>query len=141
MSFKSVIAATGLALGTLGIGGQVSAQENVMIVFDGSNSMWGQIEGVSKIEIARDTIGALLDGWTEDRQVGLMAYGHRRVGDCSDIETLVEPQSGATAGDIVERVQAISPRGKTPLTDAVEEAAEALSYKDTPATIVLISDG
>ena len=141
MSFKSVIAATGITLGTLGVGGQVSAQENVMIVFDGSNSMWGQIEGVSKIEIARDTIGALVDGWTEDRQVGLMAYGHRRVGDCTDIETLVEPQSGATADDIIEQVQAISPRGKTPLTDAVEEAAQSLSYKVTPATIVLISDG
>ncbi|MEL6313181.1 MAG: vWA domain-containing protein [Pseudomonadota bacterium] len=140
MSFKSVIAATGITLGTIGMAGPGSAQENVMIVFDGSNSMWGQIEGVSKIEIARDTIGALLEGWTEDRQVGLMAYGHRKRGDCGDIETLVEPQSGAIA-DIVERVKAISPRGKTPLTDAVEAAATALSYEDTPATVVLISDG
>ncbi|MEM6590081.1 MAG: hypothetical protein AAF641_16675, partial [Pseudomonadota bacterium] len=61
--------------------------------------------------------------------------------DCADIETLVEPQAGATADDIIEQVQAISPRGKTPLTDAVEKAAEALSYKVKPATIVLISDG
>ncbi|MEO0892970.1 MAG: VWA domain-containing protein [Pseudomonadota bacterium] len=140
MSFKNAAAAFALGLGSFGFAVQAQAQENVMVVFDGSNSMWGQIEGVSKIEIARDTIGDLLGGWTEDRQVGLMAYGHRRRGDCGDIETLVEPQAGTTA-DIIDRVQAISPRGKTPLTDAVEAAAKSLSYEDTPATVVLISDG
>ncbi|MEM7597199.1 MAG: vWA domain-containing protein [Pseudomonadota bacterium] len=140
MSLKNAAAALTLSLGTFGFAAQANSQENVMVVFDGSNSMWGQIEGVSKIEIARDTIGDLLGGWTEDRQVGLMAYGHRRRGDCGDIETLVEPQAGTTA-DIIERVQAISPRGKTPLTDAVEAAAKALSYEDTAATVVLISDG
>ncbi len=140
MSWKNVVTALGFSLGALGAVSQANAQENVMIVFDGSNSMWGQIEGVSKIEIARDTIGDLLAGWSDDRQVGLMAYGHRRRGDCGDIETLVEPQAGTTA-NIIERVQAISPRGKTPLTDAVEAAATALSYEDTPATVVLISDG
>ena len=111
-----------------------------MVVFDGSNSMWGQIEGVAKIEIAKGMMETLLGEWTEDRQVGLMAYGHRRRGDCGDIETLVEP--GQAARDaILEQVKAISPRGKTPLTDAVEQAATALSYTDRPATVVLISDG
>lgn len=140
MLFRNAITALGLGLGTLGSATHATAQENVMVVFDGSNSMWGQIEGVAKIEIARDTIGTLLGGWTDDRQVGLMAYGHRRRGDCGDIETLVEPQAGTTA-DIIERVKAISPRGKTPLTDAVEAAAKALSFEDTTATVVLISDG
>ena len=32
-----------------------TADENVMVVFDGSNSMWGQIDGTAKIEIARET--------------------------------------------------------------------------------------
>ena len=56
------------------------ADENVMVVFDGSNSMWGQIDGTAKIEIARNAMGSLLGEWTEDRKVGLMAYGHRRRG-------------------------------------------------------------
>jgi Ca-activated chloride channel family protein len=35
----------------------------------------------------------------------------------------------------------ITPRGKTPLTDAVVEPAETLSFRDYSATVVLTSDG
>ncbi|QIE46970.1 VWA domain-containing protein [Pseudohalocynthiibacter aestuariivivens] len=116
------------------------ADEDVMVVFDGSNSMWGQIDGVAKIEIARDVMENLLGEWTTSRQVGLMAYGHRRRGDCTDIETLIAPATG-TAGDIQAQINQITPTGKTPLTDAVEMAAQQLAYTDRPATVVLISDG
>ena len=116
------------------------ADENVMVVFDGSNSMWGQIDGVAKIEIARDAMDNLLGAWVDDRQVGLMAYGHRRRGDCGDIEVLVEPGKESRQ-TILDRIGAVTPTGKTPLTDAVEQAAIALSYTDQPATVVLISDG
>ncbi|WP_111733187.1 vWA domain-containing protein [Roseovarius amoyensis] len=116
------------------------AQENVMVVFDGSNSMWGQIDGTAKIEIARDVMETLLGDWTDDRAVGLMAYGHRRRGDCGDIETLVQPGAGSRA-EILDKVRKVKPTGKTPLTAAVERAARDLSYTDQPATVVLISDG
>ncbi|MDQ2088702.1 VWA domain-containing protein [Marimonas arenosa] len=111
-----------------------------MVVFDGSNSMWGQIDGKAKIEIAREVMDKLLGEWVDDRNVGLMAYGHRRRGDCGDIEVLVAPGLGALQS-ILDQVNSISPTGKTPLTDAVEQAAQALSYTDQPATVVLISDG
>lgn len=116
------------------------ADENVMVVFDGSNSMWGQIDGTAKIEIARNVMENLLGDWVDDRNVGLMAYGHRRRGDCSDIEMLVQP-GAQSRSSILETINKITPTGKTPLTDAVEQAAKALSYKDQPATVVLISDG
>ncbi|MGM0741888.1 MAG: VWA domain-containing protein [Pseudomonadota bacterium] len=126
---------------SLGLAGTAqAADENVMVVFDGSNSMWGQIDGTAKIEIARGVMENLLGDWTEDRKVGLMAYGHRQRGDCSDIETLVAPGADTRAA-ILDRINAITPTGKTPLTDAIELAATELSYTDTPATVVLISDG
>lgn len=137
MSFiRKICLSAGLALGATA----AQADENVMVVFDGSNSMWGQIDGTAKIEIARGVMKSLLGEWTEDREVGLMAYGHRRRGDCTDIETLVQPTAGAR-DDILKRINAIKPTGKTPLSDAVEQAALALSYTDKPATVVLISDG
>jgi Ca-activated chloride channel homolog len=120
--------------------GSAQAADDVMIVFDGSNSMWGQIDGVAKIEIARDAMGSLMGDWAEGTNVGLMAYGHRREGDCSDIETVIAP--GAIDREhFMSRVRAITPRGKTPLTSAVEEAARVLSFRDNPATVVLITDG
>ncbi|MDJ0628456.1 MAG: VWA domain-containing protein [Rhodobacter sp.] len=120
--------------------GSAAADENVIVVFDGSNSMWGQIDGTAKIEIARGVMDNLLGDWTEDRSVGLMAYGHRRRGDCTDIEVLVPPGTQARQS-ILDRINAITPTGKTPLTAAVEQAARELSYTDRPATVVLISDG
>jgi Ca-activated chloride channel family protein len=113
---------------------------DTIIVVDASNSMWGRVEGVAKIEIARRVFTELLDDWPADRRLGVIAYGHRRKGDCSDIEEIV-PLGPLDAESAVARIAALSPTGRTPLTDAVEQAAEALSYRDVPATVVLLTDG
>ncbi|WP_127104436.1 VWA domain-containing protein [Pararhodobacter zhoushanensis] len=111
-----------------------------MIVMDGSGSMWGQIDGVPKLEIARSVVGEVLAGMAPDATLGLIGYGHRRRGDCSDIEVMVEPAAG-TAGQISQAVNAMRFQGRTPLTDAVRRAAEALRYSEDPATVVLVTDG
>lgn len=110
-----------------------------ILVMDASNSMWGQINGTAKIEIAREAVTGLLDRWNPGVELGLMAYGHRREGDCTDIE-LVAPV-GADRAVVETALADLTPRGMTPMTDAVARAAEALSYADTPATVILVSDG
>ena len=62
---------------------------NVVFILDASGSMWGQIEGENKIVIARRVLRELVGELPGDAEVGLVAYGHRREGDCEDIETLV----------------------------------------------------
>ncbi|MGB0967499.1 MAG: vWA domain-containing protein, partial [Halocynthiibacter sp.] len=112
-----------------------------MVVFDVSGSMWGQIDGVTKIEIARDAFSTISADWDAGNvNAGLIAYGHRRKGDCSDIELISEPAPGSSAalGQIVNR---LNPRGKTPLSDAVRLAAETLRFTEESATVVLVSDG
>lgn len=118
----------------------IAAAEDVMVVYDGSGSMWGQIDGVSKAEIARDVMSDLIATWPEGANVGLMAYGHRREADCSDIETLIAP-SPLDRPAFISTVNEVTPRGRTPLTESVRQAAELLSYRDTQATVILISDG
>ncbi len=120
----------------------VAAQErpDTILVMDGSGSMWGQIDGVNKIVIAREVVGEILGDFPANQGLGLTVYGHRTEGDCTDIETLVAPATG-TAGQIIEAVNGINPRGKTPMTDAVIAAAEALGYRNGPTTVVLVSDG
>ncbi len=113
---------------------------DTIIVVDASGSMWGQVDGEAKIEIARRIFVDLLHDWPAEQRLGVMAYGHRRKGDCTDIEQIMEvgPVDAAIA---VERIDALKPKGRTPLTDAVEQAAEALRYKDVPATVILLTDG
>jgi len=129
-----------LALGLLGFQPAHAQSENAVIVFDASGSMWGQIDGVSKIEIARNVMGDLLRDWDPARHLGVVAYGHRQAGRCDDIETVIEvgPLDLESALSTINRLQ---PRGRTPLTDAVRMAAEDLSYEDKPATVILLSDG
>jgi Ca-activated chloride channel homolog len=116
------------------------AEERAIIVLDASGSMWGQIDGKAKISIAREVLGGVLGNVPANTSIGLMAYGHREKGNCADIELLIAPASG-TAAAIVGVANALSPKGKTPLSDAVRYAAEALKYSENKANVILITDG
>lgn len=116
------------------------AAGRTIIVLDASGSMWGQIDGKPKIEIARQSLRTVLQSLPADRELGLMAYGHRQKGSCEDIELVVPPAAG-TAGAITAAADSIKALGKTPLTAAVRKAAEALKYTEEKATVILITDG
>ncbi|MBU1305041.1 MAG: VWA domain-containing protein, partial [Alphaproteobacteria bacterium] len=124
----------------LSLAGATMAQPRTIIVMDGSGSMWGQIEGRAKLEIARDTVAEVLSRLPAERVLGLLAYGHRKKGDCGDIELIVPPEQGTSAA-ILAAVQSMRFLGKTPLTQAVRQAAEALRYTEDEATVILVTDG
>lgn len=116
------------------------AADRAIIILDASGSMWAQIDGKTRIDLARDTLKQVLAGVPDSLELGFMAYGHRSKGDCNDIETLVEPAPG-TAGAIADAAAGLSPKGKTPLSAAVKIAAEELQYTEDKATVILITDG
>lgn len=116
------------------------APSNTILVMDGSGSMWGQIDGINKIVIAREVVDGLLDRFPADQNLGLTLYGHRTRGDCTDIETVVAPGLG-NRDAISQAVNTLNPRGSTPMTDAIVQAAESLRYTEVPATVILVSDG
>ena len=119
---------------------QTADRPNTILVLDASGSMWGQIDGVNKIVIARDVIAEMLADMPDDAALGLTVYGHRERGNCADIETLIAP-APFTQDAIMAAVNAINPRGRTPMTAAVVEAARALRSTEEPATVILVSDG
>jgi len=112
----------------------------VILVLDASGSMWGRIGDKTRIEIARETVAGLMKDWDPAIELGLMAYGHRREGDCKDIELLV-PVSKTDPARIVKTVNTLHPKGKTPLSEAVRQAADRLDYRKSKATVILVSDG
>ena len=128
----------------LAIAGPTSANDapaaRTLIVMDGSGSMWGQIDGRPKLEIARETVAQVLGKLPPDQTLGLIAYGHRRKGDCKDIELMVPPAPG-TSGQVLKAVNEMRFLGMTPLSDAVRQAAEALRHSEQAATVVLVTDG
>lgn len=102
--------------------------------------MWGQIGGENKIVIARRVLEDLVEELPESADLGLVAYGHRREGDCADIETLAVPGE-ADRATVVEQVKAINPKGRTPITAAINEAVEGVRERGEPTTVILLSDG
>ncbi len=132
----------GLAALTLSLAAPTLAQErqNTILVLDASGSMWGQIDGVNKITIAREVVADILSDFSADQNLGFVTYGHRERGQCSDIETVVAPAPG-TADEIARIVNELNPRGMTPMTDAVIAAAQALRHTEQAATVILVSDG
>ncbi|PBC00861.1 VWA domain-containing protein [Mesorhizobium sp. WSM3860] len=116
------------------------AANKVIIILDASGSMWAQIDGKPKLEIARESLRTVLQSVPGDEEIGFMAYGHRQKGSCADIELIVPPQAGS-ASAISAAADSMKFLGKTPLTAAVKQAAEALRYTEDKATVVLITDG
>ena len=117
-----------------------SSGQRVILVLDASGSMRAKINGRMKIDIAKDVVGQIVAGWNPQDELGLVVYGHRKKGECTDIETVKEP-GPLNADDYMAAVNAIQPKGQTPMTEAVKQAAEALSYTEKKATVILVSDG
>ncbi len=119
---------------------QASPREQIMLVFDASGSMWGKIEGRPKISVAKDALRSIVKDLSQDKDLGLLVYGHRRKDDCSDIE-LLAPVGTLDSHEVDLAIEKIKPKGKTPISNSVRKAAEELKYTENKATVVLISDG
>lgn len=139
MSLRPTLLALSLALAAPAFAGDAPAPGQALLVLDASGSMWGQIEGKAKIAIAREAVDQMLAGWPGG-ELGLMAYGHRRKGDCGDIE-LLQPVGAFDAAAIRGQVGRLQPRGMTPISAAVRQAAEQLKFTEHKATVILVSDG
>ncbi|MEA3455988.1 MAG: VWA domain-containing protein, partial [Campylobacterota bacterium] len=134
--FMSIV----LVFATLFTGALAEDNPRAVIIFDASGSMWGQINGVTKIEIARDALKNVIKEWNPNVELGLTVYGHRTKGDCNDIETVI-PVSKVDKKQVVSTVMDIKPKGKTPISRSLRKVAEEIKYTEEKATIILISDG
>jgi Ca-activated chloride channel family protein len=114
--------------------------DQAIIVLDASGSMWGQIGGETKMDIAKRTLATVLGTVPPTLELGMMAYGHRDKGSCADIELMVPPAVGS-ANAIAAAAYGINPKGKTPLSDSVRQAAEILRFTEEKATVILVTDG
>ncbi len=137
----SVLTGWALLIGTSSVQAQQSASASrAIIVFDASGSMYGEVPGGVKIDIAKKVVSDIVGSIEPGMELGLMAYGHRKRGDCEDIELLVPPQAGSSAA-ILKAVAALEPKGKTPLTAAVIQAAKYLKFEEAKVSVILVSDG
>ncbi len=119
--------------------------EDAMIVFDGSGSMYGDGWGyastsrMSRIDNARSALASVLPNITRVRRVGLITFGPGTYNQCN-VKLELKPTPNA-ADRIMSIINALVPAGKTPLTSAVEQAANVLDFREKPGVIVVLTDG
>lgn len=103
--------------------------EDVMIVFDASGSMGGNLEqGIAtlkpRIDEVRAALAEILPAVSRVRRMGLITYGPGLGHQCN-VKLDLTPTPNASEL-ILRKLEGISPAGKTPLTRAVAQAAEVL---------------
>ena len=102
-----------------------SESARLLLILDGSGSMWGRVDGQPKITVAKSAASDALSALPQEITAGLMFYGHRRKGDCQDIE-LVAPL-GTARQQMLDQLKSVSPKGMTPLTASLIKAGELLA--------------
>ena len=115
----------------------------VEIVVDASKSMWGQIDGVSKMEIAKTTLDEVSYWLPDDFDLALRAYGSTTSSDqnnCADSSLLV-PFGEGNRDYIRQAIAGLRPTGQTPIAYALNQAAGDFGSLQSDRTLVLVSDG
>lgn len=112
----------------------------VLFILDSSGSMKEDAGAERKIDAAKRVMAEVVPSLEPEVRAGLVAYGHRLPGSCTDIETLI-PAGSDDRELLLRMVESLQPKGKTPISAAILNAASMLRNKDAETSIVLVSDG
>jgi Mg-chelatase subunit ChlD len=115
----------------------------VEIVVDASRSMWGQIDGVSKMEIAKLTLDDVSYWFPDDFDLALRAYGSTSASDTNDCadSSLLVPFGEVNRDPIRRAIADLRPTGQTPIAYALNQAGRDFGTLQSDRAIVLVSDG
>jgi Ca-activated chloride channel family protein len=117
----------------------------VILVVDASKSMKADDgTGRSKMAAAKAALNTLVDELPDDAKVGLRIYGSQVSGTgkeegCADTR-LVSPVVPLDRSGLKAAIEAITPRGFTPIGRSLQAAAQDLGTAKQK-TVVLVSDG
>ena len=112
---------------------------STLFLIDGSGSMWGRFEPDkrAKIDAVRELLKPIITSAGQSH-IGLASFGHRRKGDCSDVEIIAVP--GTERDPVLVPLEKLNPKGKGPLAEGLRQSVAALGA-NRPASIVVINDG
>ena len=121
------------------------ATQSVMVLFDGSGSMWGVMPGgrQSKLVVTRDALKRQLQDIPESMRIGLASFGHRRAGDCTDagvISAMDEARPEFVARRIFAPLDRLNPRGKGPIGAGLRAATQEVASNPGQRHLVLLHD-
>lgn len=140
MALPIALALAAIAAGNTAAATDDSASADVL-VFDASGSMWGQLQGgENKIVVAREVMAEFFQRRDAATPLAVIAYGHRRRGDCKDIE-VIAASGKHDASQLASKLAGINPRGMTPIAESLRLAAAQVPRTAERSNIILVTDG
>src|SRR4030067_2273550 len=111
----------------------VPAQQvtEINLILDASGSMWGQVDGRTKIDVAKESMGKIIDELKtkNNLQVSLRIYAHLNK-ECTN--SVVEiPMGPIDAEAMKAKIQGVTPLGSTPIAYSLTESVKDFK-KDIP---------
>lgn len=126
-----------------------SAKIDTVLIFDASGSMAQQVDGDSRINLAKNAVSDYINSLEGDVNLSVVAYGHKgdntqsgKAESCAGIEEIY--YMGPVNGSVVtSKVNALAPNGWTPITDSLKKAESILKNSEAVGKkhIILLSDG
>lgn len=137
-----------LALESTEVSEEQPGRVAIELILDASGSMWGRIDGKTKISIARQALDETLNGLDDSLfWVGLRAYGFDNTvpkteeDSCPNTE-LLSDISASNLRDIRRVAYELTPYGYTPITESLSLAGDDLAAIEANSRmIILITDG
>ena len=112
----------------------------IMLVLDSSLAMQGALGNETKMEAAKNALGAVLPHYEGRLDLGLSAYGSRKAKACADVQLLSPPVPFKSAR-LARQVQGLQPAGSAALAQALTDAAVALGPAGETDRVVLVTGG
>jgi Ca-activated chloride channel homolog len=140
--FLLMISATG---GAFAQDKKPQPKTRILFLLDASGSMMAKWENSDRMAVAKNLLSHLVDSLDQydNVEVALRAYGHqfgRERNDCKDTKLEV-PFGEDNSEAIKKKLEAIVPRGNTPITYSLQQAAGDFPEDRSRNVVILITDG
>lgn len=126
------------------------ANTRLVLIMDASGSMAAQVQGQTRMQIAKQSAKAFLEGLHPNMDLALIVYGHKgsnqkkdKLRSCKGIEVL-HPLQKRNNARIEKTLNGLRPTGYTPIAASLRLCADMLKAQNGPRQrnmVVLISDG
>ncbi len=124
--------------------GSADEGQGLLFILDASDSMNMEIKGKTKWEVVRDASKRLVAKVPDGVPVGLRVYGHKTsntnsVAECES--ELLIPVGKLDRKHFAAVVDAIKPKGRTPMAFSLDRCANDLASSPVKCRVLLLSDG
>jgi Ca-activated chloride channel homolog len=113
----------------------------VVVVFDGSGSMWGAMpgSGTSKLALTRSELGEQFREILPNSAIGLASFGAQSGRSCSAASVLLPPAPNQFEA-FDEILDKFNPQGRGPIVLGLQTAVEAIAPSTAAARLLLVHD-